>query len=464
MPSLWPTLARVPRELPDAARSSKTIATARSRSSAGCCFRDAMSPNFPRGHSLQETRGGPFMWVVCLLSWSGWPDLNRRPLRPELAAPLGVCPVPQLMEGAGGSSRSLLSGDVAVLCCCTSALRVSFVGATRCAVLIRRPSDFHAGHDPSRHKMYVRLVLSPVAAVCRWLLLLLSAQPRSSGGKLTRTAGPPGPRTGSGAAELRITSPFYACSQAEVGGVVAEEYAEPSRAVFADSATGDDAVQRDRLAVTTLQTEQARAIAASISTRQVTYLQSLHPDRHRVRVVGIVLLGNQHGTDRVAYPVIRPARTHQAPQILLVVRLADYFQIVTAVEEGSLAIPHPGGSFVPAGCYRSSLLVRVSLRRRRGFHGRLRSMAGLLVPGPSPECVHCRVFDLEFCQADRAGSALQLPDRLWRDGSRSGAHGMGRFPDSAARLLQGFRREQPPEQSHAVIPSPRTRCASWTRD
>ena len=24
------------------------------------------------------------MWVICLLSWSGWPDLNRRPLRPEL--------------------------------------------------------------------------------------------------------------------------------------------------------------------------------------------------------------------------------------------------------------------------------------------------------------------------------------------------------------------------------------------
>ena len=61
-PSLWPTLASVPRELPDAARSSKTIATARSRSSAGCCFRDAMSPNFPRGHSLQETRGGPGGW------------------------------------------------------------------------------------------------------------------------------------------------------------------------------------------------------------------------------------------------------------------------------------------------------------------------------------------------------------------------------------------------------------------
>jgi hypothetical protein len=68
MPSFWPTLARVPRELPDAARSSKTIATARSRSSAGCCFRDAMSPNFPRGHSLQETRGGPLNCAGCVAS------------------------------------------------------------------------------------------------------------------------------------------------------------------------------------------------------------------------------------------------------------------------------------------------------------------------------------------------------------------------------------------------------------
>ncbi len=35
---------------------------------------------------------------------------------------------------------------------------------------------------------------------------LLSAQPRSSGGKATRTARSPSPRTGNGAAELRITS------------------------------------------------------------------------------------------------------------------------------------------------------------------------------------------------------------------------------------------------------------------
>ena len=156
------------------------------------------------------------------------------------------------------------------------------------------------------------------------------------------------------------------CSQAEVRRVVTEKYTEPPRAVLSDPATDDDTVQRDWMVVTTLQTKQARTITAGISTRQVAYLQPLHPDRHRVRVVGIIVLGNQHGIDGVAYSVIRPARTHQAPQILLVVRLADYFQIVTAVEKRNLeAIPYPGRSFIPAGCYRSFLLVRVLLRRRQ---------------------------------------------------------------------------------------------------
>ena len=122
-------------------------------------------------------------------------------------------------------------------------------------------------------------------------------------------------------------------SQAEVGGVVVEEHSEPSRAIFSDPATNDDAAQCDRLAITTLQTQQARTVTAGISTRQVTYLQPLHPDRHGVSVIRIVILGNQHRIDGLAYPLIRPARTHQTPQILLVVRLADDIQIVIAVQE-----------------------------------------------------------------------------------------------------------------------------------
>jgi len=44
--------------------------------------------------------------------------LNRRPLRPELAAPLGVWPSSQLGRCAGDRARWPLSGDVAVLFCC----------------------------------------------------------------------------------------------------------------------------------------------------------------------------------------------------------------------------------------------------------------------------------------------------------------------------------------------------------
>jgi len=49
------------------------------------------------------------------LSWSGWPDLNRRPLRPELAAAQGVWLPSQLAQGVGDSSCSWLLGVVAVL-------------------------------------------------------------------------------------------------------------------------------------------------------------------------------------------------------------------------------------------------------------------------------------------------------------------------------------------------------------
>src|SRR6185437_12420237 len=53
---------------PVSARSSKTIATARSRSSAGCCFLDTMSLNFPRSQGLQETRGGSYRFLRAVLN------------------------------------------------------------------------------------------------------------------------------------------------------------------------------------------------------------------------------------------------------------------------------------------------------------------------------------------------------------------------------------------------------------
>jgi hypothetical protein len=119
--------------------------------------------------------------------------------------------------------------------------------------------------------------------------------------------------------------------QAEVCGVVAEKYAEPSRAVLSDSATGDDAVQRYRLSMTTLQIEQPGTVAASNNTRQVAYLQPLHPDRYRISVVRIVILGDQQRIDVLAYPFITVVRSYQAPQIFLVMRLTDNVQVVVSV-------------------------------------------------------------------------------------------------------------------------------------
>ena len=96
---------------------------------------------------------------------------QRWPLRPELAAPLGVWSSSQLPRCAGGRAGWRLSGDVAVLSCCTvSASSAHALGA----VLTRRPSAFQAGHIPSWQKSCECYALSPVAGAYRWLLLLLS--------------------------------------------------------------------------------------------------------------------------------------------------------------------------------------------------------------------------------------------------------------------------------------------------
>jgi hypothetical protein len=72
------------------------------------------------------------------VSWVGWPDLNRRPLHPELDALLNVRLLSQLNERVGGSSCLLLSGRVAVLGCCIG----SFVVSSAYAAELRITSVF----------------------------------------------------------------------------------------------------------------------------------------------------------------------------------------------------------------------------------------------------------------------------------------------------------------------------------
>jgi hypothetical protein len=70
-----------------AARRGTQFKDHRHRSSAGCCFRDIMSPNFPRGHTLQETRGGPPQ-PLCLVAGSRLaPQTAPRPERGNVQAP-----------------------------------------------------------------------------------------------------------------------------------------------------------------------------------------------------------------------------------------------------------------------------------------------------------------------------------------------------------------------------------------
>jgi hypothetical protein len=73
-----------------------------------------------------------------VITWSGWPDLNRRPLRPELDALLNVRLLSQLNERVGGSSCLLLSVRVAVLGCCIG----SFVVSSAYAAELRITSVF----------------------------------------------------------------------------------------------------------------------------------------------------------------------------------------------------------------------------------------------------------------------------------------------------------------------------------
>ena len=70
----------------------------------------------------------------------------------------------------------------------------------------------------------------------------------------------------------------------------------------------------------------ARPVLPSVLAREVPDLAAVDPDRHGVRVVRIVSLGNQHSAHRHTHPLLRiAAAASELPEILLVERLADYF-------------------------------------------------------------------------------------------------------------------------------------------
>jgi hypothetical protein len=96
---------------------------------------------------------------------------GSRPRPPELAAPPGLRPSPQLARCASGRAGWRLSRHVAVPDCCSALASSAPVPGP---VLTRRPSVFQAAHIPSWRGSCERYALSPVAGGSRRLLLLLS--------------------------------------------------------------------------------------------------------------------------------------------------------------------------------------------------------------------------------------------------------------------------------------------------
>src|SRR6266545_6280746 len=84
-------------------------------------------------------------------------------------------------------------------------------------------------------------------------------------------------------------------AQAEVLGIVAEDHAQPSRAIGSHPTPHDDAGQGDRLAMLSLEGEQPWVVSMGIFTGQVADLETANPHRYRVGVVWVVGLGRQHG-------------------------------------------------------------------------------------------------------------------------------------------------------------------------
>jgi hypothetical protein len=88
--------------------------------------------------------------------------------------------------------------------------------------------------------------------------------------------------------------------------------------------------------------EQAGAVPLRVLPGQVPDFQPVDPDCHCVRVIGVVIFGDQYGIDVFAHPLFAWAGSGQLSQIGLVERLADHFQVLITVQQRNLrAVAHP---------------------------------------------------------------------------------------------------------------------------
>jgi hypothetical protein len=89
-------------------------------------------------------------------------------------------------------------------------------------------------------------------------------------------------------------------------------------------------------------------------------------------------------------------------------------------------------------------------RTRAGWGALAARPAGALTPGR----VNDRILGFQLGEAERVRCALQLLHRFRGDGPRDGVHRVRRLPDRAPCLLHWLGREQPPQDSHDVLPIP----------
>ena len=130
-----------------------------------------MAANGPDGMLWASTGpsgswGEPLAWVFVVERVTGiepalsaWESDRSRPIRP---------------------AEQPTSGTV-------SSRECPLMTLVNCTLIARRPSVFQAGHIPSWRGSCERYALSPVAAACRWSLLLLSTRRRPPISKPTRT-------------------------------------------------------------------------------------------------------------------------------------------------------------------------------------------------------------------------------------------------------------------------------------
>src|SRR5262249_3332640 len=99
------------------------------------------------------------------------------------------------------------------------------------------------------------------------------------------------------------------------------------------------------------------AVPLRVLPGQMPDLQSTDPDRHRCRVIGIVVFGYEHGVDVLAHALFPRLGSCQIPQVVLVKGFPAYLQTLVAVQQHNLRIvAHPARPLISLAARRLATL------------------------------------------------------------------------------------------------------------